>query len=73
MLLDEDGVAFESLAKENGRRTWSARRLMAALGYDKWSSFKKVIEKAMSSCALLGVQIFDHFSLSKFEAVDGRT
>jgi DNA-damage-inducible protein D len=45
---------------------------MASLGYDNWSSFKKVIEKAMSSCALLGVQLFDHFSPSKFKNADGR-
>ena len=72
LLFDEEGEVFEDLAKENGKRTWSARRLMAALGYDNWSSFKKVIEKAMSSCALLGVQLFDHFSPSKFKNADGR-
>jgi DNA-damage-inducible protein D len=72
VLFDEDGAAFESLAKENGKRIWSARRLMGALGYDNWSLFKKVIEKAMSSCALLGVEIFDHFSPSKFQNPEGR-
>ncbi len=45
---------------------------MAALGYDDWSAFRKVIEKAMSSCALLGVQIFDHFAPSKFVNASGR-
>jgi DNA-damage-inducible protein D len=72
LLFDEDGAAFESLAKENGRRMWSARQLMGALGYDNWSLFKKVVEKAMSSCALLGIQIFDHFSPSKFKNPEGR-
>jgi len=72
MRFDEDGEAFESLAKENGRRTWSARKLMVALGYDNWSAFKKVIEKAMASCALLGVQIFDHFAPSKVTSAEGR-
>jgi DNA-damage-inducible protein D len=69
---DEDGEAFEALATENGKRTWSARRLMGALGYNSWPAFKKVIEKAMSSCALLGIQLFDHFSPSKFKNEDGR-
>ena len=72
MLFDEDGVSFESLAKENGKRTWSARGLMVALGYDNWSLFRKIIEKAMASCALLGVQIFDHFAPSKFKSAEGR-
>jgi DNA-damage-inducible protein D len=72
LLFDEEGASFEALAKENGKRTWSARSLMLALGYDHWPSFKKVIEKAMSSCALLGIQIFDHFSPSRFTNSDGR-
>ncbi|MEP7362872.1 MAG: damage-inducible protein D [Acidobacteriota bacterium] len=72
IIFDEDGEAFEHLAKENGKRTWSARKLMSALGYDDWSAFKKVIEKAMASCALLGVQLFDHFSPSRFQNASGR-
>lgn len=62
VIFDEDGQTFESLAKENGKRTWSARKLMTALGYEKWPTFKKVIEKAISACALLGVDVFGHFS-----------
>jgi DNA-damage-inducible protein D len=69
---DEDGEVFESLAKENGKRTWSARKLMAALGYDNWSVFKKVIEKAMAACALIGAPIFDHFSQGTFSNEEGR-
>jgi DNA-damage-inducible protein D len=72
VLFGEDGESFETLAEENGKRTWSARRLMVALGYDNWPTFKKVIEKAMSSCALLGVQLFDHFSPSKYHGENGR-
>jgi len=68
---DEDGEAFEHLAKENGKRTWSARKLMATLGYEKWAPFKKVIEKAIAACALLGIPVFDHFSPEVHE-VDGK-
>jgi DNA-damage-inducible protein D len=71
IVFDEDGDAFEGLAKENGKRTWSARKLMAALGYDKWPAFKKVIEKAISACALLGIPVFEHFAPAIPE-VDGR-
>ncbi len=52
------------MAKENGKRTWSARALMIALGYHKWPAFKKVVEKAMAACSLLGIDIFQHFSKS---------
>jgi DNA-damage-inducible protein D len=72
LIFDEEGTAFESLAQENGKRTWSARRLMAALGYDNWPVFKKIIDKAIAACALLGVQIFEHFSPAKFENESGR-
>ena len=72
MHFDEEGAVFESLAKENGKRTWSARRLMIALGYDNWTAFKKVIDKAISACALLGVPVFEHFAPSKFENHDGK-
>ncbi len=69
---DADGATFESLAKENGKRTWSARRLMSALGYDNWPAFKKVIDKAISACALLGVPVFDHFSPVAFTTAEGK-
>lgn len=71
VLFEESGESFERMAKENGKRTWSARKLMTALGYEKWPTFKKVIEKAISACALLGVAVFDHFAPCK-EIVDGR-
>lgn len=70
IVFDEDGLLFEHMAKENGKRTWSARALMNALGYDKWPTFKKVIEKSMSACALLGIDIFQHFS--PVNSIDGR-
>lgn len=68
---DEDGEVFEGLAKENGKRTWSARGLMPALGYDKWPVFKKVVEKAIAACALLGIPVFEHFSPSS-TLINGR-
>jgi DNA-damage-inducible protein D len=61
VLFDEAGEYFENLSKTNGSRYWFARDLMKALGYEDWSSFKKIINKAISACATLGIQIFDHF------------
>lgn len=71
-IFDEDGEVFESLAKENGKRTWSARRLMTVLGYENWPSFKKVVDKAMAACVLLGVPVFDHFSKSVLITPEGK-
>jgi DNA-damage-inducible protein D len=34
---------------------------MKVLGYDDWPSFKKVISKALSACALLNIDIFEMF------------
>lgn len=73
LLFDEEGQEFESLAKENGKRTWSARDLMVRLGYDRWPVFKKVVEKAIAACALLGIPVFEHFSQSSTIALDGRS
>jgi DNA-damage-inducible protein D len=60
-LFDESGEVFEGLAKTNGSRYWSARDLMKVLGYNDWAAFKKVINKAISACALLNIQVFEMF------------
>jgi DNA-damage-inducible protein D len=60
-LFDGDGQLFETIAKTNGSRYWFARDLMKALGYDDWTAFKKVINKAISACALLDIQVLEMF------------
>jgi DNA-damage-inducible protein D len=52
---------FENSAKENGQRCWDALSFMKSLGYESWPSFHNVINKAMSSCAQLGINITDVF------------
>lgn len=52
---------FEEAARQNGVRYWIAHEFMTALGYETWSSFQKVINKAMASCAALNVQIPEVF------------
>src|SRR5215468_9518200 len=52
---------FEDTAKENGTRYWDAYDLMRELGYENYASFSKVINKAIASCAHLGIQIHDAF------------
>ncbi len=60
-MISFDLQKFEELAKENGVRYWNAREFMSALGYDTWASFQKVINRAMSSCAQLNIDISEVF------------
>lgn len=61
MQLEFNLQRFEESAKENGVRYWNAHEFMRALGYETWSAFQKVINKAMASCAVLNVQIPEVF------------
>ena len=61
MQLQFDLERFEDAAKQNGIRYWIAHEFMESLGYETWSSFQKVINKAMASCAALNVQIQEVF------------
>ena len=47
---------------EWGAECWYARDLMELLNYSSWSSFEKVIKKAMTSCKMSGQDIEDHFT-----------
>jgi len=64
-----DLQAFEDSAKENGFRYWDALSFMSALGYETWPSFQRVLNKAIASCAQLGINIADVFV--PFTLVDG--
>lgn len=52
---------FESDCRENGVRFWYAHEFMKSLGYDSWPSFKKVITRAMGSCARLQIDPTEAF------------
>ena len=62
---------FEDSAKQNGVRYWEAHTLMERLGYENYSSFSKVINKAIASCAQLDIQINDAFIQATIE-IDGK-
>lgn len=61
MTTNFDLQTFEGLAKQNGIRYWDAREFMTALGYDTWTSFQGVVNKAISSCAHMGIDITQVF------------
>jgi len=53
---------FEAAASEvDGVECWSARELQKLLGYNKWSNFENVIQKAKSACTNAGEDIANHF------------
>ncbi|HZL56612.1 MAG TPA: hypothetical protein VFC21_06015 [Bryobacteraceae bacterium] len=56
------GQTFEKIAKENGRRFWNARDVMANIGESNWQNFKKSINRAISICATLGIDILENFT-----------
>jgi DNA-damage-inducible protein D len=63
---------FEDSAKQNGSRYWDAYDLMKQLGYESYTSFGKVINKAIASCAQLGIQIHDAFVPTTIE-IEGKS
>lgn len=56
--------SFEDMLQrdlETGIEFWCARDLQMLLGYARWESFERVIEKAKISCGSSGYDIGDHF------------
>jgi len=47
---------------DKGIEFWYARELQGLLGYDKWSNFEKVIEKAKWACETAKQVIHNHFA-----------
>jgi len=55
---------FEDIARtwpENGTEYWLARDLQQVLGYARWENFRRVIDKAVTSCQNAGYEPGDHF------------
>lgn len=63
-----DIAGFEDSARQNGIRYWAAHEFAKRLGYETWSTFKGVVNKAISLCARIGVDSIE--AIIPFEAVD---
>jgi DNA-damage-inducible protein D len=56
------GAQLEALAQErDGRRFWYARDLMAALGYESYSTFQKAINRGIGTCTTLDIPVAENF------------
>ncbi len=52
---------FDSMCHENGMTFWYARDLMGMLGYSSYQSFSRSIQKAITTCSTLNIDIMDNF------------
>lgn len=62
---DNDRLSFDDFAKENGFKYWWASDLMQALGYESRGSFGKAINRAISACAALSIDVMENFVQEK--------
>lgn len=58
--LEPDQPGFESLGQDNGFRFWWASQLGDLLGYASLTSFFKAVQKAMSVCITLGIDLSEN-------------
>lgn len=68
---DNSKTKFEDFGKENGSRYWFAIDLMAFLTYSNYNSFKQVVNKAISACMTLGIEVSENFIQTKRE-IEGK-
>lgn len=52
------------LLDHKGEERWSARDLQVLMGYDQWRRFEEVIERAMETVEVSGLNRHDHFATS---------
>jgi DNA-damage-inducible protein D len=59
---EQENLNFNDLAKDIGGFThWSAREYMEMLGYESYEAFRKAINKAISTCTTLDIDISENF------------
>ncbi len=68
---DDNRPDFNSISNQNGFTYWFASDLRSMLGYQSEASFNGVIQRAISACSTLKVDIFDNF-VQESREVDGK-
>jgi len=59
---EQENQNFNDLAKDiNGFTYWSAREYMEMLGYESYEAFRKAINKAISTCTTLDIDVSENF------------
>lgn len=61
---------LETCSHQNGRRYWLAKEFMNRLGYSSWDQFRRVINRAIASCAKLELDVSEAFE--QIRSDDGR-
>ncbi|WP_110186050.1 BRO family protein [Pokkaliibacter plantistimulans] len=68
---EEDFMNFNDLARANGFTYWYARDFMFMLGYSSYETFRKVLNKAMTTCLTLDIDTSDNFQQTH-RTLDGK-
>jgi len=68
---DKNCLNFNDLASQNGFTYWFASDYMKMLGYESYTTFKKAINRAMTTCMTLDIATVDEFE-QVYRVVDDR-
>lgn len=58
---EDESTSFEAFARENGFRYWLASELAGMLGYSDMEATKKAVNRAMTVCMTLNIQVAENF------------
>ena len=65
---DDKHMNFNDIARANGFTFWYAQEYMLMLGYESFTSFKKAINKAITTCMTLDIDVMENFQQIKRDA-----
>ena len=69
---EQENPNFNDLATDvNGFTHWSARHYMVMLGYESYEAFRKAINKAISTCTSLDIDVSENFQQATID-ISGR-
>jgi DNA-damage-inducible protein D len=68
---DEGKISFDNLGHDNAIKYWYARDFMKMLGYDSYSTFRNVLNRAVAACTALNINVAENF-IQTDRKIDGR-